>query len=69
MGSTPTLDTMWDKILAVNSFVVWPLSAIFFLYAIGRVILAWDWKLLVISFIIVALSTIAGVVVSIIMES
>ena len=60
---------MWDKILAVNSFVVWPLSAIFFLYAIGRVILAWDWKLLVISFIIVALSTIAGVVVSIIMES
>ncbi len=69
MGSTPTLDTMWDKILAVNSFVVWPLSGIFFLYAIGRVILAWDWKLLVIAFIFILLSTLAGVIVGIIVES
>ena len=59
---------MWEKILAVNSFFFWPLSVIFFLYTVGRLILAWDWKLLVIGFILVAATTIAGVVIGIMTE-
>jgi hypothetical protein len=69
VGSTPTLDTMWDKILAINSFVVWPLSAIFFLYAIGRTILFFDWKLLTIAFIFIFITTVAGAILGILVES
>ncbi|MDB5238569.1 MAG: hypothetical protein JWM46_839 [Candidatus Kaiserbacteria bacterium] len=60
---------MWEKILAVNSFVFWPISVVFFLYAVGRLIFAWDWKLLIISFIFVGLTSIAGAVIGIISES
>jgi hypothetical protein len=59
---------MWNIILGVNSFVVMPIVTIFFLYSIGRAFLTWDWKLVVIAFILLALGMIAEVVLGALSE-
>ncbi len=40
---------MWNKILAVNTFVIWPLTGILFVYALGNIFFTGNWKLVVIS--------------------
>ncbi|MFA7309644.1 MAG: hypothetical protein WC050_01950 [Candidatus Paceibacterota bacterium] len=53
---------MWNWILGINSFILWPASVIFFLYAVGRAILFLDWKLLIIAAVFVVLTTGSAVV-------
>ena len=53
---------MWNWILGINSFILWPASFIFLLYAAGRAILFLDWKLLIIAAVFAALTTGAAVV-------
>lgn len=37
---------MWNKLLAFNSFIIWPATGIFLVYTIGRALLHGDWFLL-----------------------
>ena len=37
--------------MAVNSFAVLPLVSIFMVYAFGRAVIVWEWKLFFISFV------------------
>lgn len=57
---------MWGTILAVNSFVVFPAAFILFLYAFGRGILTWHWKLFVIAGIFLLIVILAEIVIAII---
>ena len=60
---------MWNRLLGINSFIFWPASFIFMLYAMGRTILMWEWKLLVIAIVVFGLFSIVEVVLGIISES
>lgn len=59
---------MWGSIMAVNSFFVWPLSFIFLIYSIGRMVLFFDWKLFMIAVLIFALCTAAQMVIGVLSE-
>jgi hypothetical protein len=54
--------------MAINSFVVWPATVIFLVYAAGYSIMYWQWKLFVIAFVFFAIATIAQVVIGILSE-
>ena len=43
--------------MAINSFVIWPASFIFCIYAIGRGILLLDWKIAIIGIVVLAVVT------------
>ncbi len=59
---------MWGTIMAVNSFVVWPASVIFLIYATGYSIVHVQWKLFVIGLVFFAITTIAQFVLGAIAE-
>ncbi len=59
---------MWGTIMAVNSFVVWPIAVIFLVYSIGRMVIFFEWKLFVIAVIIFAVSTIAQMVIGVLAD-
>lgn len=59
---------MWGSIMAVNSFFVWPLTFIFLIYSIGRMVLFFDWRLFMIAAILFALSTAAQMVIGVLSE-
>jgi hypothetical protein len=59
---------MWGTVMAVNSFFVWPLSLMFLVYALGRMLLFFDWKLFVIAVIVFAVSTGAQMVIGILAD-
>jgi hypothetical protein len=59
---------MWGSIMAVNSFFVWPLTFIFLIYSIGRMVLFFDWKVFLIGAILFALSTAAQMVIGVLSE-
>lgn len=56
---------MWNRLLGVNSFILWPAAFIFMLYAAGRAILTLQWKMLVVAIVIFAVFTIVEVVLAI----
>lgn len=55
---------MWNTALAINSFIIWPMCSIFFLYSVGRGILTTDWKLFVIAGILWLLTTLAAAILA-----
>ncbi len=59
---------MWNSIMAVNSFFVWPLSLIFLVYSIGRAVLFFEWKLFLLAAIVFALTTMAQMAIGILSE-
>jgi hypothetical protein len=59
---------MWNRILALNSFILWPAAAVFMLYAAGRAVLTLQWKMLLLAFVIFIVFTIAGVVLAILSD-
>lgn len=48
---------MWNTILAVNSFVLWPLSIIFVIYSTGRLLLFFEWKIFILGVMLFILVT------------
>lgn len=56
---------MWNRILGLNSFILWPTAAVFMLYAAGRAVLTLQWKMLLLAFVIFIVFTIAEVVLAI----
>lgn len=56
---------MWNRLLGVNSFILWPAAIIFMLYAAGRAILTLQWKMLVVAIVVFAVFTIVEVVLAI----
>ncbi len=60
---------MWGSIMAVNSFVIWPLSLIFLVYSIGRAVIFLDWKIFVIAALIFAASIATQMVLSILADT
>lgn len=54
---------MWGTIMAVNSFVVWPITLIFLVYSIGRLLLFFEWKVFVLAAITFAMCTLAQMVI------
>ncbi|TSC61450.1 MAG: hypothetical protein Athens041674_767 [Parcubacteria group bacterium Athens0416_74] len=56
---------MWNRILGLNSFILWPAAAVFMLYAAGRAVLTLQWKMLLLAFVIFVVFTIAEVVLAI----
>ena len=59
---------MWGTILGINSILIWPVSAVFLIYATGHSIFTWQWKLFVIALIIFTIATIAEVVLGILAD-
>jgi hypothetical protein len=59
---------MWGTVMAINSFFVWPASAIFLIFAIGRAFVVYEWKMAVIALIIFAITSIAQLVLGILSE-
>jgi len=59
---------MWEKVMAVNSFCIWPLTLVFLIYAAGRTVLLFQWKLLVIAIILFGLATIAQIALGILSD-
>jgi hypothetical protein len=62
------LEAMWNTILGVNSFIVWPLTVVFLVYSAGRVLLFFDWKLFIVAVIVFLISTAAGLALSILSD-
>ena len=56
---------MWNTIMGINSWIVLPIVSIFFIYALGRAIILWEWKLFVIALVFFILALIAEVVLGI----
>ena len=56
---------MWNKLLAVNSFIIWPIAFIFMVYAAGRAILVFEWKMLVVAVVIFAIFCVVEIVLAI----
>ncbi len=55
---------MWGSIMAVNSFFVWPLSFIFLIYSIGRMVMFFEWKLFLLAVVVFVLTTFAQMAIS-----
>ena len=53
---------MWNTVMAVNSFIVLPLVSIFLVYAFGRAVIIWEWKLFLMAFVFFVLAVIAELV-------
>jgi hypothetical protein len=47
---------MWNKLLGLNTLVIWPITGIFFVYSLGHVFFTGDWKLLGVSALLFVLS-------------
>lgn len=56
---------MWNKILGINTFVIWPATGIFFVYALGHVFFTGDWKLLAVSAGLFVLSIVTQILLGI----
>jgi hypothetical protein len=56
---------MWGTLLAINSFFVWPISLMFLVYSVGRTVLFWEWKLLIIALIIFGIVTFAQMILGV----
>ncbi len=54
--------------MAVNSFVVWPISVIFLVYSIGRMVIFFDWKTFVLAAIIFGVCTGAQMVIGVLAD-
>lgn len=54
--------------MAVNSFVIWPISIIFLVYAAGRALIFLEWKTLVLAGVIFVIATIAQMAISILAD-
>jgi hypothetical protein len=59
---------MWDSIMAVNSFFVWPVTFIFLLYSVGRAALFFEWKLFLVAVVLFGMSTLAQIVIGILSD-
>lgn len=59
---------MWNNILAANSFVMLPATFIFLVYALGRAIFFWEWKLLWIALVLSVVVLIVETVLAILTE-
>ena len=59
---------MWGTIMAINSFIVWPATVIFLIYATGYSIIFVQWKLFVIGLVLFTIATIVQVVLGILTE-
>ena len=59
---------MWNTALAVNSFIIWPATIIFFLYSLGRGVFVLDWKVTVIGLVLFLVSSAAGLALGILAE-
>lgn len=60
---------MWGTVMAINSFVIWPIAFIFLIYSIGRAVLFFEWKMMVLAIIMFSASIAAQMVVAVISES
>lgn len=56
---------MWNRLLGINSFILWPAAIIFMLYTAGRAILTMQWKMFVVAIVIFVVFTIVEVVLAI----
>jgi hypothetical protein len=53
---------MWNKLLGINSFVLWPATIIFMVYSAGRAVMTLQWKMLVVAIVIFAIFTIVEII-------
>lgn len=56
---------MWNKLLGINSFILWPAAIIFVIYSAGRGVLTLEWKMLVVALVLFVVVTIVEIVLSI----
>lgn len=59
---------IWNRLLGLNSFVIWPATGILLVYALGRAILHGDWQLLGLSAALFGLAIIVQVVLAILSD-
>jgi membrane protein DedA with SNARE-associated domain len=59
---------MWNTLMAVNSFMVWPLAFVFLMYTLGRAIMFLEWKLLVLGIVVFIIASFVEVVLGILSD-
>lgn len=59
---------LWNRLLGLNSFIIWPATGILLVYAIGRAILHGEWQLLGIAAALFGLEIIVQVVLAILSD-
>ena len=59
---------MWNKLLALNSFALWPAAGIFMFYSAGHAVLTFEWKMLVVAVIVFVVFTIVEVVLALLSD-
>jgi hypothetical protein len=56
---------MWNKLMAINSFFLWPATCVFLIYTAGRGLVTGEWKLFVVALVVFTIFTIAEIVLGI----
>ncbi len=49
---------MWEKLLGVNTFLIWPATGILLTYGIGRLFLYGEWQLALVALGLFVLATV-----------
>ncbi len=57
---------MWNTVMAINTFIVLPIVSIFLVYAFGRAVILWEWKLFVIALVVFSIAVIAELILGMI---
>ena len=53
---------MWNTAMGINSFVILPILSIFLIYAFGRGVILWEWKLFVIALVFFTIDVIVQMI-------
>lgn len=56
---------MWERLLGINTFFIWPATGVLLIYALGRLYLGGEWKLFLMALGIFVLATITEAVLGI----
>lgn len=56
---------MWNKLLGLNTFIIWPVISVFFIYSIGQLLLHGDWQSFLAGAVLFGLAVLAEVVLGI----
>jgi hypothetical protein len=59
---------MWGSVMAVNSFVIWPITLVFLVYSVGRLVIFWDWKTFILALLIFTACTLAQMVIGVLAD-
>lgn len=62
------LEDIWENLMGINGLILWPASLMFLIYAFGRALITFEWKIFVIAAFFFAIDTLVQVIIGIIVD-